>query len=538
MFISKLKIQNYKIFKDITIEMNETVNIFVGENDSGKTTILEALIMCLSGKINGSSIISKLNSDWFNLEIREQFKKDISEGKYKSLPKIEIEIFLNGITDQDITFQHYKGTNNSLREDAIGVRLEIIFNKGYSDTYTQLINENKIVDIPVELYKVEYSSFAQKDYYIPNTIKRIVCIDTTKKDYGTVLNRFVSNSITAYLSEDDETNLRLAYRGNRKEFTNSEAVKNLNKKLSEEHRFGVKNLSLNLREGEIDNWKSEMSLSIDDIPFDNVGFGTQNMIKSEMVFNQNVDVNFLVLEEPENNLSYTNMSILISKLVGNETKQVFISTHSSFVANKLGLNNLHLIANQKTKSLNLLSKDTFNYFVKLPGYNTLRLLLANHVILVEGSADELIIQKAYFDKNNKLPIEDGIDVLSVGGIAFKRYCELADLLSKRVVIVIDNDHDNQNVLKSYKKFDNIITLCVEQDDNLHTLEPSVLAANKDDFEGFKKIIYFGTEKLNYKGLLDFMKKNKSEWTMRVFQSEKKICYPKYIEKAIRAFENE
>lgn len=45
MFISKLKILNYKIFRDITIEMNKNVNIFVGENDSGKTTILEALSM-------------------------------------------------------------------------------------------------------------------------------------------------------------------------------------------------------------------------------------------------------------------------------------------------------------------------------------------------------------------------------------------------------------------------------------------------------------------------------------------------------------
>lgn len=538
MFISKLKIHNYKIFKDITIEMNETVNIFVGENDSGKTTILEALMMCLSGKFNGSSILTKLNSDWFNKEAREQYKKDLATGTPKTLPKIEIEIFLNGLTEHDISFQHYKGTNNSLKEDAVGIRLEIIFNEGYSDTYKQLIKEDRINDIPVELYKIEFSSFAQKEYYIANTIKRIACIDTTKKDYGTVLNKFVSNSISAYLSEDDETTLRLAYRGNRKDFTNSKAVKNLNKKLSEEHKFGDKTLSLNLREGEIDNWKSEMSLSIDDIPFENAGFGTQNMIKSEMVFNQNVDVNFLVLEEPENNLSYTNMSMLISKLVENKTKQVFISTHSSFVANKLGLNYLHLVASQKIQSLKKMSKGTFNYFVKLPGYNTLRLLLANQIILVEGPADELIIQRAYFDTYKKLPIEDGIDVLSVGGTAFKRYCELATLINKVIVIVTDNDHEYKEVVERYEEFAPFIKLFVEQDDTLYTLEPSILSANKDNLDEFKEIIYFGSEKLDYEGLLDFMKQNKSEWAMRIFQSDKKICYPKYIKEAIRVFKNE
>lgn len=50
MIIHKLKIINYKLFQNITIEMNDDINIFVGENDSGKTTILEALSMVLTGK--------------------------------------------------------------------------------------------------------------------------------------------------------------------------------------------------------------------------------------------------------------------------------------------------------------------------------------------------------------------------------------------------------------------------------------------------------------------------------------------------------
>lgn len=64
-----------------------------------------------------------------------------------------------------------------------------------------------------------------------------------------------------------------------------------------------------------------------------------------------------------------------------------------------------------------------------------QLLLANQIILVEGPADELIIQRAYRDNFGKLPIEDGVDVMSVGGVAFKRYCELARLINKRIVIV-------------------------------------------------------------------------------------------------------
>lgn len=538
MFISKLKIHNYKIFRDISIDMNESFNIFVGENDSGKTTILESLQMSLTGKISGAQIISKLNPDWFNLEVREEYKNSLLTESYKAPPKISFEIYFDGIEDDDVAFLHYKGTNNTSKEDAVGVRLVITFNEEYSDTYKQLLNERKVIDIPVELYKVEFSSFAQQDYYVGNTSKRLICIDTTKKDYGNVLSRFVSNTITTYLSEEDETNLRLAYRGNRKDFINSDAVKNLNQKLRDEHKFGAKKLSLNLRSGEIDNWKNEMSLSIDEIPFESVGFGTQNMIKSELVFDQNRDVDFLVLEEPENNLSYTNMSILISRLSESESKQLFISTHSSYVANKLGLNNLHLVTKGKTSSLKDLSKDTFGYFAKLPGYNTLRLLLANHMILVEGPADELILQRAYMDTYGKLPIQDGIDVMSVGGVAFKRYCELTKLIGKPITVVTDNDGNADIVKERYREYSDLVTLCVEENVTLNTLEPSVLAVNRKDFDTFRSIIYHGDSKLDYQELCDFMIKNKSEWALRVFQSDKKISYPDYIKKAIGALNSE
>ena len=83
--------------------------------------------------------------------------------------------------------------------------------------------------------------------------------------------------------------------------------------------------------------------------------------------------------------------------------------------------------------------DTYNYFLKLPGYNTLRVILAHKAILVEGPADELILQRAYIDCYGKQPIENGVDVIAVDGLAFQRYCELASLVHKSITIVTDND---------------------------------------------------------------------------------------------------
>lgn len=532
--ISKLKIINYKLFQNVIIEMNDTMNIFVGENDSGKTTILEALSMVLTGKIGGSNIANRVNLDWFNTNVRKGFIEAIKAGNTPALPTIEIEAYFSAPDKDEISTKVYKGTNNSLHEDTEGVKVEILFDTQYSTVYKQLLSDGKIKDIPIEYYKVNFRSFAIPEYYAQTTAKKVACIDTTKRDYGPVLSRFVSGSINEYLTEEDMTELRHAYRANRHEFTDNQAVKRLNEKLQQSHSFDGKVITLNLRESGIDEWKGDMSISLDGIPLENSGLGTQNMFKSEIFLLQNSDVDILIIEEPENNLSYANMSVLISKLSESKEKQLFISTHSSFVANKLGLQYLHLVANNGIIPFKMLSQDTYDYFLKLPGYNTLRILLANHAILVEGPADELIVQRAYIDNYGKQPIEAGIDVVTVDSLAFQRYCELSSLIKKPITIVTDNDGNVQKVKERYKKYGELVTLCVESDNSLNTLEPSVLAVNLDNFGEFKEIVYYGKdiESRDIESIKNFMLGNKTEWSMRVLTSKKRIKYPTYILEAI------
>ena len=182
----------------------------------------------------------------------------------------------------------------------------------------------------------------------------------------------------------------------------------------------------------------------------------------------------------------------------------------------------------------MLSQDTYDYFLKLPGYNTLRILLANHAILVEGPADELIVQRAYIDNYGKQPIEAGIDVVTVDSLAFQRYCELSSLIKKPITSVTDNDGNVQKVKERYKKYGELVTLCVESDNSLNTLEPSVLAVNLDNFEEFKAIVYYGKdiESRDIESIKNFMLGNKTEWSMRVLTSKKRIKYPTYILEAI------
>lgn len=202
-----------------------------------------------------------------------------------------------------------------------------------------------------------------------------------------------------------------------------------------------------------------------------------------------------------------------------------------------------LLHKGKIKSMNKLPDTTKKYFNKLPGYDTLRVVLAEKVILVEGPTDELIIERAYLDEYGRLPIEGGIDVIVVDALAFKRYCDIAKLLNKKMIIVTDNDGDIQkNINDKYVEYlndDNLIFV-YEKDEALNTIEPSVLEVNceKDEpTETFREAISKknSMKNKNKQEMLEFMLNNKAEWALRVFESEKKINYPEYIKNAIKQY---
>jgi hypothetical protein len=64
-------------------------------------------------------------------------------------------------------------------------------------------------------------------------------------------------------------------------------------------------------------------------------------------------------------------------------------------------------------------------FKRLSGYDTLRMVLSKEVILVEGPSDDLVVQRAFRDARRVPPLEVGVDIISVRGLAFKRFLDIA-----------------------------------------------------------------------------------------------------------------
>jgi putative ATP-dependent endonuclease of OLD family len=226
----------------------------------------------------------------------------------------------------------------------------------------------------------------------------------------------------------------------------------------------------------------------------------------------------------------------------NGSIQILISTHSSFVANKLGIANLILLNDTKFARLDDLTSETQKFFEKLSGYDTLRLILCKKAILVEGDSDELVVQKAFMISNNgKLPIEEGVDVISVG-TSFLRFLEIAEKIEKNVAVVTDNDGNIDAINNKYINYlgeneKSFINICFDktidagllEKFNYNTLEPKILKAN-----GLQKMnTILETSYDNENDMNKYMNRNKVECALKIFETKEDVCFPQYILESIK-----
>ncbi|MDI9413407.1 MAG: ATP-binding protein [Bacillota bacterium] len=91
--ITRIHIQNYRMFKKLDFEPKEGLNIIVGNNEAGKSTLLEAITLVLNGRLNGRWVSDELNPYWFNTEVVNEYFKDIKDGKAVVPPTIIIEVY-------------------------------------------------------------------------------------------------------------------------------------------------------------------------------------------------------------------------------------------------------------------------------------------------------------------------------------------------------------------------------------------------------------------------------------------------------------
>ena len=513
--LKSIKMINYKKFDETEISFNEGINILIGDNESGKSSILTAIDLILSGSRYKLEKIGHENL--FNIKTISKFMS--SSKKLENLPSMRLELYLDYCNDFLLD-----GRNNTKETDCSGLKIVCEPIEELSNEITEILNDDSS-SFPFEYYSIKFLTFADAPYTSYKKFYKHLLIDSSQINNDHATKEYIKNIYSSYL-EPFERNKNLYEYRNTKERFKKNTLSTINERV-EGYDFIIKNsLQANL--------ETDISISEDGVNIENKGKGKQSFIKTEFALQQNKkkNIDIVLLEEPENHLSHLNMKRLINHIDHAKKSQIFIATHSSLVASRLNLKKIILLNSNNCNTLSLGSVDdeTANFFMKSPNSNLLEYILSKKVILVEGHAEYILIEKLYEIYTKNIPENDDIHIIAVGGICFKRYLEIGNALNIKTAVITDNDKNYEcNCTQKYLDYVNKnIKIFADEDDEIYTFEKSIYKANKSICD--KVMIRSTRQTLTAE---EYMLKNKSESAFVLLCTKKELSIPKYIEDAIK-----
>jgi AAA15 family ATPase/GTPase len=528
--ITQIKIRGYRIYRDFTLRPNARLNILVGGNDAGKSTLIEAIALALNGRIGGRGVLEELNPYWFNSDMVEEFVNLRKAGKKVALPEILIELYLDKRDD----LQGLCGAiNTDVPTNACpGVSLRIFPNEEYRDMLDEWLKSPTAL-LPVEYYTYEWRSFADQELTRRPRALSVAVIDSRTVRSTSGVDYHLRQILSDHLEPSEKASISLSYREVKASMTES-ALSDVNTRLALlEASLENEPMALAMDQSSRSSWEGSVTPHVDDVPFSMAGQGQQAAIKISLAMKRHsAKASIVMIEEPENHLSHTSLATLLSRIEGLATdqQQLFISTHSTYVLNRLGLNSLLLLNRNTASKITELTPDTVRYFQRLPGYDTLRMVLAKKVVLVEGPSDEIVFERVFKDKYRITPMASGIDVISMRGLALARCLELCAAINKQVAVMRDNDGVEPVKLREpvEKWLDGTRReLFIGDVSDGKTLEPQLIHHNGE--KGLRTILGITVAA----DLETWMIREKTEGALRIAESTDALIPPAYMEAAAK-----
>ena len=228
MIIKKVQLENYRSHSNTTVEFTKGVNLILGKNGRGKTSILEAISTVMfntkdrSGKETGKSFIkfgeksSKVDIDFIANDGREY---NLKTEFFKTKPKKQ--------TLKDTIGSEYDGDIQEKLEELCGIK------KGFEETYENIViaKQNEFINIfkakpkdreeifnkifNTQIYKEMYDSFLKEavDKYkekVKDLDKEITFLKENMEDKEQITNflkeeEIIKNTLNKDFSKTTET---------------------------------------------------------------------------------------------------------------------------------------------------------------------------------------------------------------------------------------------------------------------------------------------------------------------------------------------
>ena len=510
MYIQKIHIKNYRNFNDFEMEFHEGLNVIVGANNSGKTGLLSAIYL-LNAPYN-------ISIDDFNKNNLVQFKTLYNE----DAPKIEITYFINHFINEDdeedesiiklIPFLGFKEVDamRSASEDKKKYFIKAIvkavyeLDEKYIGEYRKAVSEIDTFDD----FMLRLKRFVSEHYKWHYT-NGISDLQAESKAATSIFDiRFIEAERTA---AEVEKETRKEIDSFSKDNSNAIAVDKFKSKVSEDLRdilkpsiekltilFETEQNDIGLKKGNVAIYPSvKANVSIPDsfitevkdtksefiVPIDHNGLGYNNLINIYMLIKLKElrvgkDFRILCLEEPEAHLHPAMQYKLFKylKKLDAEKKlnqQIFVTTHSSNISAVAGIDNMFMMAYDRSvapqdcinQSLELQFKDegekkqkseAKKHLAKFLDVTRSDMLFADKVILVEGIAERLLLP--YFMEKCGYAYEDEhVSIVEIGGKHFEHFVELfnGNALKKKVLCITDKDFswiNDEEEFKTWKSY--------------------------------------------------------------------------------------
>ena len=305
MAIKKVKIRNFKRFKGLfELELNTGLNILVGNNETGKSTILEAIHIALTGFYGGRNIRNELSQYLFNRDVVELYINSLNNGTALPPPSISIEVFFDGSINPE-----YEGNDNSERVSCEGLRFQIAFDEKYTDEYNALVSKKNMMSFPIEYYEVTWTTFARQAVTIRGIPVKSAMIDSSNYRYQNGSDVYISRIVKDLLSPEEVTAVSQAHRRMKDTFIGDDSIKAINERISKESSIVDGTVSLTVDLGTKNAWENSLVTQLNEVPFGYIGKGAQCVMKTELALThrsaQNAQI--VLLEEPESHLSFSKL---------------------------------------------------------------------------------------------------------------------------------------------------------------------------------------------------------------------------------------
>ena len=457
MYLSELKLWNFRKYGDsssfdiskpnLVLKFNKGINVLVGENDSGKTAIIDAIKLVLK------------NQDYEWVRVTE---KDF----FNNSNRFRIELQFDDLSDDEaknfIEWLCYKTIKDEQNQDKAVVYLRLIYDitrneekifpsdvcagadeKGYPLTaeakeYLKTTYLKPLRDAEAELTPGRYSRLSNI-LFSSDTFKKGSRENSLTKKIDE-FNVFVNDFFEKSENEGNEIKVIID------EFLNS-FIENSNKS---DFTFSQKDLR---------NILSKIELGLKDII--NPGLGSLNRLymATELLNlkrNSWNGVKLCLVEELEAHLHPQAQMKVINKLLQCSEKdniQFILTSHSPNLTSKLPIENLIYCHKESCypmgKNFTNLDEDDYKYLQKFLDVTKSNLFFAKGLIFVEGWSEEIFLPSfAKVLKNNGIITKDlteaGVSIINVGNLAFLRYAKIFQRKDNTVIdlpisIITDSD---------------------------------------------------------------------------------------------------